>query len=142
MSIGARDPSPPKTGVAPLVSTLEAAVKGVVAKTSGPSKRAIVRAASKAKTALRSKQKAAWRANAPKSVLLQPSETQPRAFEEVYGREGRLLLELAERANSNGDPSMACLIAALEKSMQDGMLELEAGPKPAPRLTRYVYPVV
>lgn len=142
LSVGARDPSAPKNGVAPLVSTLEAVAKRAAAKTSGRSKKTISGAASKLKKSLHSKQRAAWRSNAPKSVLLQPLDSHPRALEEVYGREGRLLLELADNATSNKDPEMARLISALEKAMQDGMLDLEAEPRPSPRLTPYVYPVV
>lgn len=75
----------------------------------------------------------------PMTVLNEP----PRGFAEVYGADGtELLLQLSHAAQSGGDPDMARVFATLQVKLRDGSLELEQSGTPAPRLVRFVYPVV
>ena len=79
----------------------------------------------------------------PGNALAPPMDhPQPRSFADVFGPEGRLLPHLAAQARDSGDPGMAGLMLALDQALQDGSLVVQAGPKPAPRLTGYIYPVV
>lgn len=75
---------------------------------------------------------------APMAVLNAP----PRRFAEVYGPEGRLLAHLAAQAAANGEGDMARLLDRLGQGLRDGTFDLPPAPTPAPRLTRFAYPVV
>ncbi|WP_186766653.1 hypothetical protein [Puniceibacterium confluentis] len=66
----------------------------------------------------------------------------PRSFAEVYGADGQLLVQLQAEAGVQGMPELAALLAALDTGLRDGTLSAAPGPTAAPRLSRYVYPVV
>lgn len=66
----------------------------------------------------------------------------PRSFAEVFGPDGNLLKQLEAEARAQGDAPLAQLCAALEQGFREGHFEMAATEQPAPRLIRYVYPVV
>jgi hypothetical protein len=66
----------------------------------------------------------------------------PRSFAQVYGTGGRMLTQLSLDAMAEGATDLATLLRALEQALQDGSLDLAPALAPAPRLSRYVYPVV
>lgn len=65
-----------------------------------------------------------------------------RPYAEVYGVNDRLLATLAAQATARGETAMATLLDSLDQALQDGSLDIEAAADTAPRLSRYVYPVV
>ena len=65
-----------------------------------------------------------------------------RGYGQVYGPEGRMLLQLSRQARAEGAVELADLFAALEQGLRSGAFDVPATPRPAPRLGRYVYPVV
>ncbi|MBN8290536.1 hypothetical protein JI664_01025 [Rhodobacter sp. NTK016B] len=84
---------------------------------------------------------------APKSESLiadpMPELNAPlRSFAQVYGANGRLLEQLGRDAAAMDEPQMASLLSALDRGLRDGAFVVPDTPKPAPRLKRYVYPVV
>jgi hypothetical protein len=66
-----------------------------------------------------------------------------RTFADVYGADGAGLLgQLSRDASARGEPHMARLYQTLEVKLRNGSLLLEPDRTPAPRLIRFVYPVV
>lgn len=66
----------------------------------------------------------------------------PRSFAQVFGSDGQLLAQLGRDATAQGQPDLAALFHALDTGLREGGFEIPNAPKPAPRLGRYVYPVV
>lgn len=66
----------------------------------------------------------------------------PRPFAEVYGPRTRLLAQAAALAKADDDPGLAGLMSALDEALREGTLQISAGPNTAPRLSRFVYPVI
>ena len=65
-----------------------------------------------------------------------------RSFAAVYGPETRLLVQLSDAAAAAGDDALSRLLTRLDQALRNGDLDLPADPTPAPRLGRFVYPVV
>ncbi len=53
-----------------------------------------------------------------------------------------MLSQLSRQARAEGAAELADLFAALEQGLRSGAFDVPATPRPAPRLGRYVYPVV
>ncbi len=82
---------------------------------------------------------------APESLLGKPSpalNAPLRSYSQVYGSEHRMLKQLARDATAEGAPELATLLNALDQGLLEGAFDLSSAPLPAPRLGRYVYPVV
>ncbi len=63
-------------------------------------------------------------------------------FAQVYGPNNNLLDQLAVAATNAANPELASLISALDDGLREGQLSVHKAPRPAPRLSRYIYPVV
>lgn len=66
----------------------------------------------------------------------------PRSYAQVYGPQERMLAQLSVDATAHGQPELATLLDTLDQGLRDGAFDVPEGPAPAPRLVRYVYPVV
>jgi hypothetical protein len=66
----------------------------------------------------------------------------PRSFERVYGANNNLLDQMASDAIATNQPDLASLLSMLDIGLREGHFVVPDTPTPAPRLVRYVYPVV
>jgi len=65
-----------------------------------------------------------------------------RRYAQIYGEDGRMLKQLGLDATAEGASALATLLNALDKGLHEGAFDLPSTAHPAPRLGRYVYPVV
>lgn len=76
-------------------------------------------------------------------VPMQEHSAPLRSLAQVYGADGRSMLEqLARDAESGGEAAMAGLLRTLDADLRSGALDLPSTSAPAPRFGRFVYPVV
>ena len=66
----------------------------------------------------------------------------PRSFADIYGTGGGMLAQLGLEAAQEGAPELASLLSALDVGLREGAFDLPSEPRPAPRLSPYVYPVI
>lgn len=82
----------------------------------------------------------------PESLFTVPMpclENAPRSFAQVFGTDGKSMLEqLAMDAEGKDDLPMAQLVRSLDTGLRAGDFDVPAPTKPAPRLGQFVYPVV
>jgi len=82
----------------------------------------------------------------PNQSLLKPPSPELNAplrrYAQVYGAQGRMLKQLGLEAAAEGAPELAAMLNVLDQRLREGAFDLPSTPHPAPRLGRYVYPVV